>query len=200
MHLSSSRGLAVTWTTLVLLSAGMTLAAESAHPANVAVPSETAAEAPESDGSPWVFGCSAAIFQQSGNRVATRIAGWTDASYRDNGLPGHGASLNLDRANLFLDTRFRVWQLFVEAEFEHETTHTGFEREREIELEQALGGGHPPLREVSSSEDAIRAVARRPGAVAYLEHEAFLTFRPPGVKAFLLENRTAVPVPSIQSP
>jgi hypothetical protein len=63
------------------------------------------------------------------------VGGWIDASYRDSDV--RGSSLSFDHVNAYLDTRHRAFQLFVEAEYENETKHTGYEEEREFELEQA---------------------------------------------------------------
>jgi hypothetical protein len=64
------------------------------------------------------------------------VGGWIDASWQDNDRQADRVSLN--HLNVFLDTRWRQrWQVFVEAEYEYETDLSGFERENEIELEQA---------------------------------------------------------------
>ncbi len=84
--------------------------------------------------SAWVFGRTPAVFQHADDSVATRVGGWADASYRDDDQGG--SSLSLDHFNVFLDSRHRAFQLFVEAEYENETDHTGYEEEREVELEQ----------------------------------------------------------------
>jgi hypothetical protein len=83
----------------------------------------------------WVFGRTPAVFQHADESVATRVGGWIDASYRDSDV--RGSSLSFDHVNAYLDTRHRAFQLFVEAEYENETKHTGYEEEREFELEQA---------------------------------------------------------------
>ena len=83
----------------------------------------------------WVFGRTPAVFQHADQSIATRVGGWIDASWRDSDV--RGSSLSVDHANVFLDSRHRAFQLFVEAEYENETEHTGYEEEREFELEQA---------------------------------------------------------------
>ncbi len=94
------------------------------------------ADEPGADGPRWVVGRSAEVLQGDAP-VATRVGGWLDASYEDSDLDGSTRSLNLNHLNLFADTRSgHAWQLFVEAEFEHEPDVEGFEEEREYELEQ----------------------------------------------------------------
>ncbi len=123
---------------LLACLAGAPAVAEPAPP-----PATDEAQAgPSSDVEPsgWVFGRSPAVFRDAGDAVATRIGGWVDASYRDNDR--RGSSLNLDHVNLFADTRWRQLQGFVEVEWERETVHTGFEAERDVEVEQAWARYH----------------------------------------------------------
>lgn len=135
------------WFLRVALGAALAVGASArgAEPVpDLAQPGAASADDPEANPAgaeptppspPWVFGRTPAVFQHADDSIATRIGGWVDASYRDNDL--RGASLNLDHFNVYLDTRHRGFQLFVEAEYEHETDHTGFDGEREFELEQA---------------------------------------------------------------
>lgn len=102
---------------------------------------EPGAEAPVEPLDPsrlrWIFGRTPAIYRKDPDAVATRVGGWLDASFQDNDLAGEEFSLSLNHVNVYLDTRYRQrWQLFIEAEYEHETDHSGFERDREFELEQ----------------------------------------------------------------
>ena len=90
--------------------------------------------APREGPNDWIFGRDAKVFLRNPNAVATRIGGWLDASYRDNDRKN--GSTNLNHANLFLDTRYRGFQAFLEAEYENEPRHSGFEGERQFELEQ----------------------------------------------------------------
>lgn len=88
----------------------------------------------------WDFGRTAAVFRPEEEVLTTRIGGWFDASYEDNDLDGSSSSVNLNHFNMFLDTRFGdAWQLFLEGEFENESDLTGFEDEKEWEVEQAYG-------------------------------------------------------------
>jgi hypothetical protein len=93
------------------------------------------AGAPQATPPVWVFGRTPAVFEQARDSIATRVGGWADASFRDNDL--RHSSLGIDHFNVYLDTRYRSLQVFVEAEYERETKHTGFEGEEEFELEQA---------------------------------------------------------------
>jgi hypothetical protein len=111
------------------------LASPHATAEGEAQPGATATVDPPAAPSPaWVFGRTPAVFQHADDSVATRVGGWVDASYRDNDQGG--SSLSLDHFNVFLDSRHRAFQLFVEAEYENETEHTGYEEEREVEIEQ----------------------------------------------------------------
>jgi hypothetical protein len=87
----------------------------------------------------WRVGVTPAVLQTSGDCVRTRIGGWVDASYQDNDVAADDSSISVNHANVFADTRRRDWQLFAEAEWEHETSLSGFEAERELELEQLWG-------------------------------------------------------------
>jgi len=83
----------------------------------------------------WRVGLGPGVLEDRGDAVATRIGGWLDASYEDNDREPSAGGLN--HANLFLDTRWRTFQLFVESEYEHERDLAGFEGEHQLELEQA---------------------------------------------------------------
>lgn len=109
--------------------------APSARNAAPTAPLADAAADPSPGAAPrFVFGRTAAVFRQAPDAVATRIGGWADASYRDSDV--RGSSLGFDHVNLFLDSRYRDFQLFFEGEFERETKHTGYEDERDLEIEQ----------------------------------------------------------------
>lgn len=90
---------------------------------------------PRRSPSDWIFGRDAKVFRRNPNAVATRVGGWVDGSYQDNDR--QNASTNLNHANLFVDTRYRSFQAFIEAEFENESRHSGYPNERQFELEQA---------------------------------------------------------------
>ncbi len=63
---------------------------------------------------------------------------WADASFRASNLDGEGTNLSVDHFNVFADLRFEDgWQVFVEAEVEHQSNVGALERESEVELEQA---------------------------------------------------------------
>lgn len=86
----------------------------------------------------WVVGRTPAVFQPRENQIATRVGGWFDFSFEANDLPNTGSSFTLNHFNLYADTRFRDrWQAFLEIEYEHESDRSGFEAEREFEIEQA---------------------------------------------------------------
>lgn len=113
---------------LWLLCPSVSLAAESAD-----VPANTAEQSLR-----WAIGRTPAVFQPHENVVATRVGGWFDFSFEDNDLSNTESSFTLNHFNLYADTRFRDrWQAFLEVEYEHETDRSGFEAEREFELEQA---------------------------------------------------------------
>jgi hypothetical protein len=84
----------------------------------------------------FVIGSTPDVFHRAPDAVATQVGGWIDASWQDSNRAADQVSLN--HVNVFLDTRWQQrWQLFVEAEYEYETELSGFERENELELEQA---------------------------------------------------------------
>lgn len=85
----------------------------------------------------WRVGRTPDVHRPDERLVSTRIGGWLDASYQDNDLDDQSSSTNLNHLNLFLDTRYRDAQLFVEVEFENQPDVSGFEEEREYEMEQA---------------------------------------------------------------
>jgi hypothetical protein len=63
--------------------------------------------------------------------------------------------------------------------------------EREMErywLEQALSGGPPPPREISSERELVERVASRRGALAYLGWEAFSRLPQGGVKVLRVQR------------
>jgi hypothetical protein len=99
------------------------------------VPGDAAAQGSDLD---WAIGRTTEVHDPTDpNLISTRIGGWVDASYQDNDLDGTTRSINLDHLNLYLDTRWRDrMQLFLEVEFENEPAVTGFEDEREYEIEQ----------------------------------------------------------------
>ena len=108
----------------------------SAAAGDAAEPGEDPTAGPPAAPPPfWVFGRSPAVFQHADDSIATRVGGWIDASYRDNDL--RRSSLSVDHLNVYLDSRYRAFQLFVEAEYENETKYTGYDEERDVELEQA---------------------------------------------------------------
>ncbi|MCP4005785.1 MAG: DUF481 domain-containing protein [bacterium] len=85
----------------------------------------------------WKIGRTPDVFRTHPDSITTRVGGWMDASYEDNDSPGSARSINVNHLNIFLDTRYgEEWQVFVEAEFEHESDLIGFPLEREYELEQ----------------------------------------------------------------
>ena len=85
----------------------------------------------------WVVGRTPEVFHPEADEVATRVGGWVDLSYEDNDLETSTRSINVNHLNFFVDTRYRdTWQLFLEGEFENESNLTGFEDEREYEVEQ----------------------------------------------------------------
>jgi ABC-type phosphate transport system substrate-binding protein len=65
--------------------------------------------------------------------------------------------------------------------------------ERELErywLEQALGGGPPPPREVAGDAELVQRVASRRGALGYLAWEAFSRLPHDGVRVVRLRDGT----------
>jgi hypothetical protein len=83
----------------------------------------------------WRVGRGPEVFEDQGDAVATRVGGWLQAGYEDNDEePSAGG---LQYANLFVDTRWRSLQLFVEGEYERELDLAGYEEEHQVELEQA---------------------------------------------------------------
>lgn len=71
------------------------------------------------------------------------------------------------------------------------------ERElRDYWVEQALRGGHLPPREVASPEAMVHEIARRRGAVGYLDWETFRALAPPGVRALALDAGGSILLPS----
>jgi len=83
----------------------------------------------------FVFGRSAAVFQQNRDSVATRIGAWLDGSWVDNDRKPD--SVDLNHANLFLDARWRDLQGFLEVEYERETGLDGDRKNSDFEVEQA---------------------------------------------------------------
>jgi hypothetical protein len=83
----------------------------------------------------WRVGLGPEVFEEQGDAVATRVGGWLDASYEDNDEEPSAGGLN--HANLFVDTRWRSFQLFAEGEYERELDLAGYEDEHQLELEQA---------------------------------------------------------------
>jgi hypothetical protein len=92
---------------------------------------------PSSDGPlRWTLGRTPDVFRPGKNVIATRIGGWADASYQDNNRDRAKAGIN--HVNIFLDTRYgESWQFFFESEYEREFDLSGFEDEKELEIEQA---------------------------------------------------------------
>jgi hypothetical protein len=63
--------------------------------------------------------------------------------------------------------------------------------ERELErhwLEQALAGGPPPPREIADEAALVKHVAKRPGALAYLEWQTLKRLPAAGVKVIRLRH------------
>jgi hypothetical protein len=83
----------------------------------------------------WRIGLGPEVLAELGEAPATRIGGWLDASYEDSSERPAAGGFN--HVNLFADTRWRSLQLFVEGEYEHERSLDGYEKEHQIELEQA---------------------------------------------------------------
>lgn len=83
----------------------------------------------------FVFGRSPNLFHDHPDDVATRIGSWADASWVDNDR--ESSSVDLNHVNLQVDSRWRGFQGFVEAEYEHEVGRDGGQDEEEAELEQA---------------------------------------------------------------
>jgi hypothetical protein len=130
------RWLAVVWVGGLAALAAPRVAAQEASAAGAASASQLAV----APGARWRIGRSPDVFRPDEPVLTTRIGGWADASYEDNDLPSSTRSLNLNHANLFLDTRYgERWQLFGEFEFEHETDLSGFDEESEYEVEQLYG-------------------------------------------------------------
>jgi hypothetical protein len=86
-------------------------------------------------GADWRVGLGPEVFEDQGDAVATRVGGWLDASYEDNDREPSAGGLN--HANVFVDTRWRSFQLFAEGEYERELELAGYEEEHQLELEQA---------------------------------------------------------------
>jgi hypothetical protein len=85
----------------------------------------------------WVVGRTPEVFDPESDAIATRVGGWFDLSYEDNDLDTSTRSINVNHLNVFVDTRYRdTWQIFFEGELENESDLTGFEAEREYEIEQ----------------------------------------------------------------
>jgi hypothetical protein len=83
----------------------------------------------------WRVGVGPGVFTEPGDGPATRVGGWFDASYEDSDVQPSAGGLN--HANLFVDTRWRSFQAFVEGEYERELDLAGYEEEHQLELEQA---------------------------------------------------------------
>jgi hypothetical protein len=83
----------------------------------------------------WRVGLGPDVFTEPGDGPATRIGGWLDASYEDSDVQPSAGGLN--HANVFVDTRWRAFQAFVEGEYERELDLAGYEEEHQLELEQA---------------------------------------------------------------
>jgi hypothetical protein len=83
----------------------------------------------------WRIGLGPGVFQDGGEQPATRIGGWLDASYEDSDEQPSAGGFN--HVNVFADTRWRSFQAFVEGEYERETDLAGYEKEHQLELEQA---------------------------------------------------------------
>lgn len=108
----------------------------AAAPGSAADPAGTADPSPPAADFGWRIGRTPDVFRGDPDAPATQIGGWIDASFQDNDRERSQVSLN--HVNVFLDTRWRTrWQVFVEAEYEYETELSGYERENELELEQA---------------------------------------------------------------
>ena len=86
-------------------------------------------------GADWRVGLGPEVFEEQGDAVATRVGGWLDASYEDNDREPSAGGLN--HANVFVDTRWRSFQLFAEGEYERELELAGYEEEHQLEFEQA---------------------------------------------------------------
>ena len=82
----------------------------------------------------WRVGLGPDVLSEPGDGPATRIGGWLDASYEDSDKQPSVGGLN--HANIFADTRWRSFQVFVEGEYERETDLAGYEDEHQVELEQ----------------------------------------------------------------
>lgn len=82
----------------------------------------------------WRVGLGPDVFSEPTDAPATRIGGWLDASYEDSDEQPSAGGLN--HANVFVDTRWRSFQAFVEGEYERETDLAGYEDEHQLELEQ----------------------------------------------------------------
>jgi hypothetical protein len=83
----------------------------------------------------WHIGIGPDVFEEAGEAPATRVGGWFDASYEDSDEQPDAGGLN--HANLFVDTRWRNLQAFVEGEYERDLDLAGYEEEHQVELEQA---------------------------------------------------------------
>jgi hypothetical protein len=97
----------------------------------------------------WRVGFGPEVFAEPDDAPATRVGGWLDASYEGNDL-GHSTG-GLNHVIGYVDTRWRSFQAFIEAEYERETDLSGYEAEHQLELEQAY------LRWQSSDAFGVRA-------------------------------------------
>jgi hypothetical protein len=105
-----------------------------------ALPAPARSDSGPPPGPRWSIGTGPEVFRPAERVLTTRVGGWFDASYEDNDLSDSTRSLNLNHANVFLDTRYTErWQLFAEFEFEHESDLGGYEAESEYEVEQLYG-------------------------------------------------------------